>query len=265
MLDVILKRRSVRTYLDQNVKSEDLSKIKTIINTYDNAVGPLNHKIKLSIIDIKDKRSLGTYGIIKNPQMYIGGICVHVDEAMIDFGYVFEGLILDLTKEDLGTCWMAGTFKRHEFENQIEMDSTEIIPAVTPIGYFQKTRTFEQIMRKMIKADNRKPLKDIVFDTAMKPIDLKANHPYYRSIHAVQNAPSASNKQPWRLVIDEQNDIVHFYADISEKYNRTLGFPVQYIDMGIAMKHFELESKEKKTWCQIKHPDTEWEYMISYK
>lgn len=266
MLDIILKRRSVRTYLDEPISEEDLKWIENYIQIMDNSVGPFDHKIKLNTIVVKGQKNLGTYGIIKNPQLYIGGSCVNVDEALLDFGYIFEQVILDLTSRNIGTCWLAGTFKRHDFENYIKVDACELMPAVTPLGYFKKTRTLEQIMRKMAKSDNRKPFEELFFNVdQLTPISMDKNHKYYNAFLSVQNGPSASNKQPWRLVYDDMEDVIHFYLDSTPKYNTSLGFPVQKIDMGIAMKHFELAVEQKKNWLITEHPDTIWEYIISYK
>ena len=54
-------------------------------------------------------------------------------------------------------------------------------------------------------------------------------------IACVRFAPSAVNKQPWRIVVD--GDKVHFYEKRSKGYVAD-GWDVQKIDMGIAMCHF---------------------------
>jgi len=56
-------------------------------------------------------------------------------------------------------------------------------------------------------------------------------------------APSASNKQPWRIVRAQNN--FHFFLSRTPGYG---GFApnvdIQRLDMGIAMAHFELRSRE---------------------
>jgi hypothetical protein len=63
----------------------------------------------------------------------------------------------------------------------------------------------------------------------------------------VRLGPSASNKQPWRIV--RQGERWHFFIERSFLYGpRTLGLvgiaDMQRLDIGIAMCHFELSSRE---------------------
>ncbi|MBQ6477813.1 MAG: hypothetical protein IJI44_00440 [Erysipelotrichaceae bacterium] len=61
-------------------------------------------------------------------------------------------------------------------------------------------------------------------------------------LEAVRLAPSAVNKQPWRLVL--RGDKVHFYEKSSKGYTSGDSWDIQKIDMGIALCHFELAAKE---------------------
>lgn len=259
----IKRRRSVRTYLDQPLTTADHQMIETYLNTYD-PVGPFGHKTEIFEIQLKDKRQLGTYGIIKRPQMYLGGICDHTDYGLLDFGYVFEGLILHLNEHQIGTCWMAGTFKRKEFEDHISFDDMQLMPAVTPLGYPEDQRLFENIMRGMVKADKKKSIEEILYDPQFTQLS-KGLYP--QAYDAVRLAPSSSNKQPWRLVEDDH--CVHFYMDYIEKYNKALKFPVQMIDMGIAMYHFEKVVDQPGEWLildpKLSCPNDTFKYISTFK
>ena len=62
----------------------------------------------------------------------------------------------------------------------------------------------------------------------------------------VRLAPSAVNRQPWRILVDQ--NCVHFYL------KRTKGFnggkiDMQKIDMGIALCHFDLMCEELGIKC----------------
>lgn len=63
------------------------------------------------------------------------------------------------------------------------------------------------------------------------------------SLEMVRLGPSASNKQPWRIVVDDQ--AAHFYEYKEPKYSEKFPYDIQKIDMGIAAAHFDLSSKEK--------------------
>jgi hypothetical protein len=91
----------------------------------------------------------------------------------------------------------------------------------------------------------------------------------------VRIGPSASNKQPWRVVKDD--NAFHFYLQRTKGYRensltRFLGLAdLQRLDMGIAMCHFELTSREEGLngkWLSvepaIKKPDPLIEYTASW-
>lgn len=242
--DIIKRRRSVRTFKDQVIKTSDLNQINECIESAKTLQAPFNHNINIFILDLKDGEKPGTYGIIKNPQMYIGGACVNTEDAMVDFGYVFEKLILDLTELEIGTCWLAGTFKRNSILSQVELGPLEILPAISPIGYYEDKRAFESVMRKLVKADNRLPFEDMFFYKDFQtPMNLETFDVIKEALIAVRRGPSASNKQPWRIVFNEALNRCYFYASYTPKYSKGLGFEVQNIDIGIAMYHFEASLK----------------------
>jgi len=53
--------------------------------------------------------------------------------------------------------------------------------------------------------------------------------------------PSASNKQPWRVL--KANEVLHFYLQYTASYEK-MPYDIQRCDMGIAMAHFELTMDE---------------------
>ena len=59
----------------------------------------------------------------------------------------------------------------------------------------------------------------------------------------VRLGPSASNKQPWRVV--RTNTACHFYEYKEPGYSDRLPYDIQRIDMGIAACHFHLAAKEQ--------------------
>lgn len=257
ILETIKKRKSIRTFENQVIRTEDLEFLNNYLKSYD-PIGPFGNKIILS--EMRNQNQLGTYGIIKRPQMYIAGICDHTDQGLLDFGYIFEAFILAATEQGLGTCWMAGTFKRKDLLNDITMNENQLLPAITPLGYPEKSRLFENLMRGYVKADKRKTLEEILFSTSFKPIK---NNLYPEAYESVRLGPSASNKQPWRIIQD--NDLVHFYLDYSDKYNEALSFKVQLIDMGIAMYHFEKVLNKTGIWSQEDPKlETQFRYISTY-
>jgi len=58
----------------------------------------------------------------------------------------------------------------------------------------------------------------------------------------VRRAPSASNRQPWRIVRDGNN--FHFYICRNKGYGKLFNYDIQKLDVGIAMCHFDLTALE---------------------
>ena len=61
-------------------------------------------------------------------------------------------------------------------------------------------------------------------------------------LEMVRLAPSAVNKQPWRVVIAD--NAAHFYLKRSKGFGHETDLDMQKIDMGIALCHFALTAKE---------------------
>ena len=86
----------------------------------------------------------------------------------------------------------------------------------------------------------------------------------------VRLAPSAVNKQPWRLILDGKK--VHFFLKRTMGFESMFKMDLQRIDMGIAMCHFELAANEVGVdgkW-KVKEPDVgslpeAMEYIVSWE
>ena len=101
----------------------------------------------------------------------------------------------------------------------------------------------ENTMQKVIKADERLPFEDLFFDnTFYNPLTKEKAGKLAKSLEMVRLAPSAVNKQPWRVVISDNN--AHFYLKRSKGFTRNEKLDMQMVDMGIALCHFSLTAKE---------------------
>ena len=61
----------------------------------------------------------------------------------------------------------------------------------------------------------------------------------------VRLSPSAANLQPWRIIKEKNKDIFHFFIQRSRYYKKRLDrLDLQFIDMGIALCHFDISSAE---------------------
>jgi hypothetical protein len=122
----------------------------------------------------------------------------------------------------------------------------EVLPAITPIGYPSENRSMmDRVIRTMSGGKKRKDFEQLFFSDSLSfPLTKEACGKYGEVLEAVRWAPSASNKQPWRIIKESSRNIFHFYLNENTIYNSAIkDIKIQNIDMGIAMCHFEVASK----------------------
>jgi hypothetical protein len=226
--------------------------------------------------DILEKTGgkIGTYGVIKGAQDYIIALVEEGEKDLEQLGYVLEELILYATSIGLGTCWLGGTFKKSDFSQMVSIKENEKMLIVTPIGYPEdKKSVTESFMRFAVSANQRKSWAELFYSETFSA-SLKENGlediDYVSAFEAVRLGPSASNKQPWRIL--KNGNTFHFYLLPNKGYGDKLGYNIQKVDMGIAMCHFEMVIKElgiKGSWENAKPKiDTlgldDIEYIVSW-
>jgi hypothetical protein len=187
---------------------------------------------------------IGTYGLIKNPPAFIIGAVSAGPGAVIDYGYALEGIILAATAAGLGTCWLGGTFDRTATKDLVSLQEGELIPAISPVGVPAVKRSLtERTMRFIAGSDSRKPWDQLFFDGQPgKPLAKADAGAWAPVLEAVRMGPSASNKQPWRILREGPARFSLLFAE-DRAYNTALGIPIQELDLGIAMRHFELAAR----------------------
>lgn len=274
ILDIIKNRTSVRTYKSEPIAKEIEEKIKKF---YTNLKGPFNPEVRFEVVRSDEMSQdsnvkLGTYGVIKGTSTFIAAAVEKAGKNMEELGYELETLILYCTSLGIGTCWLGGTFKKGEFAKAIDLKEDELLPIVTPIGYASESRSVvDSLFRLVSGSKNRKPWAELFchgsFDKSLSKEDAGE---YSTALEMVRLAPSASNKQPWRII--KNNNSFHFYLQRAKGYGAALGYDIQKIDMGIAMCHFELTAKESKLkgeWQFDKslsvNSENNAEYIISWK
>ena len=276
MIEGIKKRISSRTYIDKPIEEEDKKHISELLSS--NRKGPFGSKVRFELLDFtemdtKEIKTLGTYGIIKGAKLFIVGAVKRSDKSMEDYGYCLEKIILMATVLGFGTCWIGGTFKRSSFAKRINVSHDEVVPAISPIGYARgKGSTIDSVVRFIARSHKRKQWSELFFnDNIHTPLEKNEAGEYATSLEAVRIAPSASNKQPWRIVKEKEEHVFHFYLKGTRGYGKAFkGVQLQNIDMGIAMCHFELASNEMGLigrWEDKKPPMDvgNMEYIVSWR
>ncbi|MRR15045.1 MAG: nitroreductase [Deltaproteobacteria bacterium] len=247
--ETIRKRFSCRSYSDDPVALPVLKTLQEAVSAPQ--TGPFGNKprfvlLAMDALAAKEWKTLGTYGVIKNARLYVAGMITPAPMAPEDYGYCMEKLILSATELGLNTCWMGGTFAISAFGRAAGMRRNELLPTVSPIGYAASRRSLtERIMRGFAGSDHRLPWDELFFQgDAASPLSPEDAGVYREALENVRLAPSASNKQPWRIVYDKDRRTFSFCLSRAIGYRHLRDVSLQEIDMGIALCHFDLTVKE---------------------
>jgi len=272
--DTIKHRVSCRTYKNVPIKEADRQKLRDFILT--NVQGPFGNKVRFELIDLTGKEAdelttLATYGMIKGASTFIVGAVTKGDGAMEDYGYCMEKIVLMATDLELGTCWLGGTFNRSASASRINKRDDEVIPAITPLGYPKDKSIRNSVIRFIARSNSRKPWEKLYFcgDTDT-PLSRDIGGAHQLGLECVRVGPSASNRQPWRIIKEKDNDIYHFYVSRTPGYAKLYpDVSLQDVDMGIAMCNFEVGVREmngKGRWESVRfpHPQNDLEYIVSW-
>ena len=240
LLQVIKGRKSVRTFDGKPLSTADRERLEQYISTISN---PFAIPVRFILLDAKEKGLSSP--VISGETTYVAGIVSKEPGADAAFGYSFEKLVLYAWSLGIGSTWIGGTMKRELFEKAAGLTDVERMPCVSPLGYPAKRRSVrETLMRKAVGADSRMPSEKLFFDSIWnQPLSVEQQAEITDLIEMVRWAPSAVNKQPWRIIVDGENS--HFYVKHDKGYVNAKTGDLQKIDVGIALCHYVMGLEEQ--------------------
>jgi len=253
--DVVMGRKSVRTFDGRKLTDEDRDKVEKYAAAISN---PFSVPVKFVFLDAEENGLSSP--VLAGEKLYVAGLVDKVPYSDVAFGYSMEQLVLYAWSLGIGTVWIGGTMKRELFEKAAGRTESQRMPCMSPLGYPASKRALkESLMRKGVKADVRKPVSELFFAGDLS-VPLKDDAAISNIMELVRWAPSAVNKQPWRII--REGSKYHFYEKHDKGFVSDAVGDMQKIDMGIALYHFvrglEEEGKESKVFVakpEIKVPD----------
>ncbi len=281
VIELMRQRFSCRVYAARPIEAELQYQLRNFMQAL--RAGPLGASLRFELAaateqDRQSLRGLGTYGFIKGAAGFIVGAAGSGDRNLEDYGYVLEGIILRATDLGLGTCWLGGTFTKSSFARKISAQPEELLPAVASVGHIGDLEAARDgLVRQYAGSDRRLPWASLFFSEGFgSALTSEAAGEYATALEMVRLGPSASNKQPWRVV--RAGSLWHFYLQRTPGYRH--GFlqrlvkvdDMQRVDMGIAMCHFTLAAREAGfagEWQvsdpKLQTPDNLTEYVVSWR
>lgn len=259
--EIIKSRHSVRTYENKELKNEEIEKIESYLNEINSSQGIFGGKIRVNLVKKSDgdkETKLGTYGVIKGANYYLTAAYDKSENGLYDLGYLFEKVVLYCTSMSLGTVWLGGTFNKGRFANAINLKEDEALPIVSPVGIEAEKKS---LIAKVFggNTNKRKEFSSIFFNNNFDtPLSFEDAREYGQVLENVRLAPSAMNKQPWRIV--KEGNSLHIYNEGKIEMSQ--------IDIGIALCHFEISARDKGLNGEFKilnnKDNDKYKYIISW-
>jgi len=220
-------------------------------------------------------RQLGTYGNIAGASSFVAGAIRAGEKDLENYGFLLENIILHATALGLGTCWLGGTFNRGGFGAALGVRADERMPAITPVGEVASQRGIrDRFLRRTANSENRRPWEDLFFSgDCATPLARERAGAYATPLDMVRLAPSASNKQPWRVLKEDAGPVFHFLMHRSRYPSLALGRALlglddlPRVDLGIAMCHFERAAEAlglSGRWAAAPPPVLDWPDRTEY-
>ena len=260
--ELVRERRSVRTFDGTPLRAEDRAKLEQYLSHMET---PFDVPMEFRMLDAK-AHGLSS-PVVTGTDLYVAGKVKRGALAEVAYGFALETFVLRALSLGVGTVWIAGTMDRPAFERAMELRDDEFLPAVSPLGYPAKKRALrDAAMRRAIKADTRLPFESLFFEDSFdRPLTPECAGDFREALELVRLAPSAVNKQPWRVV--KQGSTFHFYKKSSLPANPK--GDVQKLDIGIALAHFMLALEAQDIPGRVLQSDPgipcgkDTEYMLS--
>ena len=276
-LDAIKARRSVRSFDPRGLAETEVQAVREILGR--GVAGPFGGRARFEFLDRgslepRDRLRLGTYGTIRGARYFMVGAIERRPRACEDFGFCMEDAILRITALGLGTCWLGGIFRRKWFARAMHLEPDEDLLAASPVGPAAQGRGIVQAFAAgIVGARSRLPWEEL-FHIGREGVAAQSGSvgAYARVLEGVRLGPSASNRQPWRMVLEPDRDIFHLFLRRTPGYDLLAKADLQRVDAGIAMLHFQAVATELGLMGRWKIADPEelpeggsWEYVATWR
>ena len=275
VVELVRQRHSCRSFDARAPEPEALDALEKFLLRLEL---PFGSRPRFGVIDSQKVRaenlfSTGSYGMIKGARFYLA-LLVRKGETRRweDAGFALEAAVLLATSLGLGSCWIGGVFDRKRFGRSLGIRGEEQLPAVVAIGRPASRTSFrDRLVRWSARGRMRKAAGELFFDNEWdSPLAWETPAPWAQALECVRLGPSASNRQPWRIL--RRGSAYHFFLDRDRAYSALVtAADLQRIDMGIAMCHFQLGAVElglEGEWRDaaplLDGTPTNYEYIVTF-
>lgn len=263
MLKVIEQRKSIRNYKDKNLNGADISKVEELMGNLPTVVKEKSIEVMMledgEIAYGKLDGIVGYNGIMIKAPHYLVILGYRGESNDLLAGYVGEWMMLNLIREEVGSCWIDINSNSAEVKSKLAIPTDKEVLALIALGYasddvrissvidFGPDKTASAITKlgypnvnleyKEDNTSSRKSIEDIVYQKKwgnkidadeLKKLGID------EVLYYMRLAPSWGNRQPWRFILDGEKIVLTIEKsdDVNDHE--------EYIEAGIAMIYFEV-------------------------
>jgi len=248
LAQLIRERRSVRAYSGQAIPAAAFTELGAACGALTR--GPLGTECRILL--------LSNVWTIWGARHFLAGAARGGPHALADLGRLLEELVLRACGLSLGTCWIGLGFPQAAFAEALALAPEETLPAVIAVGVPSgRTTAYGLAARLATGASRRKPWGELFFDGNFRaPLSVPGGPPaavppgpgagpFALALEMVRLAPSAQNRQPWRVVREGPEERARYHFFRQQPAGPLSSRPDWLrLDVGIAMAHFELALAE---------------------
>jgi nitroreductase len=243
LYDAILARRSVRRYEKRTVPIETLDAIRD----YASHIEPLEPAtpFSYSVLPVAQgdeiTAAMGGYGKLVSAPHVIVPFIKDGPNALADFGFRIQQLVIYLTQLGLGSCWVGALTRKAALFAKYSVPAGMTTGAIIAFGYESRSRPgrlANRVLRGAIGASRKKPLEKFVWTGRFGEAAALTGF-QTEVLEALRASPSTGNAQPWCAVL--LGGVLYFSVREDARYYRlTDNVGYHLVDAGIGMADISL-------------------------
>ena len=222
-IDAIYKRKSVKTFLNLEIESDLIGRIKKAIDCAANQYKDIKMNVVMS--DYCRKSFLAPY--------YIGVYTDGNRKSEINAGYVLQQVVIYLTAIGIATCYQANNTVFREKDSMGHEMTLSLAFGYPSSDMYRSKHEINRVKTDKICFYKEKPNSEVA-----------------ELIELGRISPSAYNVQPWRFVV--YSNRIHVFLKKSKVKRFT---KMEYVNMGIMLANMVIGAEEK--WIDIDLKDVE--------
>jgi nitroreductase len=263
MQKVMEKRRSVREYKHKELEAQDLEILQEIIDQVPTIVSSVQvrfHLVRHGASAFKALTGVAGYnGVMIEAPHYLVILSNAHDHQFKASGYVAEWLVLNLTKHNIGSCWIDTNKQGDQIKNILNLETTDDVVGLLAIGYGAKDVRLSNVFEvnggvtvatigstgypKMavnyvpVPVSGRVAIHELVYLNQWGDsltFDELEQRGLSEVFYYMRLAPSWGNQQPWKFILHKNQILLAVKKEYGASDSR-----ITEIDAGIAMLYFE--------------------------